>query len=351
MSIPPSSGLSAVLSVGARGDATTDQPQSAVAAIASRFNANALSEQSDTHRLSDKVSNLANRFGPTVLEEQKYPAVPSLRRPTTASTKPRAPPTREPFANHLDTSSTVSPNKVTNIVNESAGNVTNVAKIFDNGRDPLNKQVKAKKEDEEQTGFAVASNLFKKAEEDAKDPTESKVSSFAKMIESGARASRDGIEIPADNRIAGVAKNFSIEQNGKKKLEEDGKKGAIELEGVQVGNVRSMFENAVAKEEEKVEEELESRFTNATKLFESGASNDNIQVTDGRIKNMEESSTREIVETHIDNDKQLVQKDVLSEKIETHMVNNINDGDQGDTNVEASPQSRFADAARMFGGS
>lgn len=339
-------GLSSVLQPDASGDSA-----SGVAAMASRFNA--AHKEADSPKMSDKVSSIANRFGATVHDEPagKYTPAPSLRRPTSVGNAPKTGGTaRQPFLNHVDEEEEAERKKrqqQEDIIQESAGSVGNVAKIFDTGSTtaPLNKG----EENSGENGASVASNflsaknLFKKAEENTSDKQESKVSSFAKLIDTNATTARNPVDIPADNAIAGVAKQFETTKNG------TANKPGLQQQVTQVetainagiGDVVSKFEN-IKKEEEsgdnqkEKEESLESRFANAAKLFESGSANTSNAQEPPKFSAMASKNTSEPEPEPTPKPQQEAPQE-KEEKAEEEEVSSV--------------QSRFADAARMFGGS
>lgn len=335
-----------------------------MAAIASRFNAAAASN-GDRGGLSDKVSSLANRFGPTIHDEQpsKYPPSPSLRRPLTSSTRARTPSVRRPFLNHVgrDSSSTNKSGKGIGgseaiVTQQSAGSVNNVAKIFDTHStvNPLNKDSSANTNGSERTSFINAKNLFRNAEENQDKQFESKVSSYAKLIDSNEAIARNPGEIPEDNAIADVAKNFDVNNNKdasttkSKDAMQATDKGKVKLDGISGFGEDSL-----------------NRFSSAAKLFESGLSSSSLSddiPTTPNVSNDDKDLPTQTVNSDVD---AVPAKTVANNvpttdttKIESETDSKPPPTIENEPNVEQmieekkvlSVRSSFADAARVFGG-
>lgn len=290
---------------------------SAVSSIASRFNASgSMSASADEeggggNRVSEKVSDIATRFGKTVDQaptsaassassRQRLPQIPRVTSPRAAAGRPPA--RADNAASAGDTE---------RVVAERPGKVNDVAKRFAGGAEEDNTAA-------QQGGFASAHDRFRRAEEAERRPSASRVSSFARAFESGAHASFDADD-STDRHVAGVARTFESkgterENTSRQPSVFDNAASKFQSSGTSAAPQRRQQRPLPAAEGRDPQpppeqlESLEQRFANATKLFESGA-----------------AST----------------KPIRAERptLDSH------DPD------EKSPQSRFADAARVFGGS
>lgn len=265
-------GLSAVLDTSSSKD---EKPPSAVSSIASQFNAAASKHDSidESKKVSDKVSDIATKFGKTVDE------TPPPKQYKSAAYV------------HKAHKATASKSLDANVISQSGGKVGDVMKRFANSEAPAGESAKP-------SDFANAHSLFRRAEEAESRPSETRVSSFAKRIEVGATASFDSES--SDRHVAGVTRAF--ESKGATSLRTHGVPPPNRPSGAPVSKPASG-----AREEEPVVDGLGKRFENAAKLFENGAAND-------------------------------------------HQVGLGPKGSAGESEDDASAQSRFADAAKVFGG-
>lgn len=294
-----------------------DSTSSGVASLASRFTQSNSMGEKDAIKLSDKVSDLAGRFGATVDKDSSKPFLSNAAR----GGKYRAAAAAVKAAKAAEEDARV--------VAELPGKVGDVAKRFTRST-----EVSTTDHDKDATpAFASAADRFRRAEQDELRPAESRVSAFAKRIESGAATTFDS---PAgvERKVAGVARSFESKSAGQPPQPERTKAPSStsgSATGI-AGLARSRFDTTGEKdndkqkprpireggpgatppgeEEEKGQlESSESRFANATKLFESGRANPERQLN--AVAPSEDTDT---------------------------------DGKQ------SSAQSRFADAARVFGG-
>lgn len=241
-------GLSAALSSSLSSSSSSPKPLSAVSSMASQFKI-AASKPSSTHdakKVSDKVSDIATRFGTTI---DDAPGAAKLHVPAYR----RKPPVTKPAD--------------PTVITESGGKVTDVAKRF--AQSAAESATATRDADGDQGGFASAHDRFRRAEELEKKPTESLVSSFAKRIEVGASASFDAPDA-TERHVAGVTRTF--ESKG------------TELEPRTapprhpVGATSSKFEApraapAPAAAKGAAEEPQSNSFANVSKLFEGGDAN------------------------------------------------------------------------------
>lgn len=271
--------------------ATTAKPsdvgETGVAAIASRFNAAAAAAAMERRRgPANRVSSLANMFGTTIHDEDpnKYPRPASLRRPLTASTRPKAPPVKQPFLNHIGKEG-FQKKSTSEVVEQSAGSVNNVAKIFDDQSvDPLNKDTSDANSTEtaEESSFLIAKNLFKNAEADQLNQGESKVEASAKLIESNestanepAKKSSDDVSVDAvktsvDSKADDVSKpdNTQADANGTEEKSDETTNGE-EPEESSFLRAKNLFKNAEAKQ-------METKTESSTKTNNSNESTEEV---------------------------------------------------------------------------
>lgn len=315
-------GLSDALGRSESGDSTKSGDSvtaAGVASLASRFaQSNSVGEK-DTAKVSDKVSNLAGRFGSIVDKDAPMPfmtAAPKGGKYRAAAAAAKAAKAAEEDAR---------------VVAELPVKVGDVAKKFAH-----TKEKPSPDHDHDATpAFASAADHFRRAEQDHLRPAESRVSAFAKRIESGSATTFDS---PAgvERKVAGVARTFESKSAGQPPQPERSKHSAPASGVSNSATVlaRSTFDAAGDKDKDKQKqrpirerapgvtvredeqddqrqmESSESRFASATKLFESGRANPERQL-----------------------DKATASADV------------------GGGESQTSAQSRFADAARVFGGS
>lgn len=305
-----------------RGDSPAqsgDSATSGVASLASRFTQSNTTGEKDTVKLSEKMSDLAGRFGSTVDKDSSKPLLSS----GTRGGKYRA------AAAAAKASKAAEENA--RVVAELPGKVGDVAKKFAQSKEAPSTDHHHHHDDT--PAFASAADHFRRAEQDQLRPAESRVSAFAKRIESGATATFDS---PAgvERKVAGVARSFESKSVGQPPRPERTKASSSASSIGAAAPARSRYDTVMEKdkdmdkqkqrpireggpastslieEEEKGQfESSESRFANATKLFESGRANPERQL------NAASSSDNASAEDE-----------------------------------QSSAQSRFADAARVFGG-
>lgn len=217
-----------------------------VSSIVSRFDSN--SAQDEGNRLSKKVSDIANRFG-SVVDNSKPSPLPAKK----FVPKPK-----------------ISPEK--KVVEEKRQAVNDITKKF--SRTDI--------EDKKESQFASAADAFRKREEADKKPPESRVSAFARQLDSGSKQGDDD----ATTKVAGTTRAFeSAETTGgmasvlsrfesRDTAPNKGKGGEAPTEKQRFATATKLFENGKGpeKKEEAAEEgSAQQRFADAAKLFSGGS--------------------------------------------------------------------------------
>lgn len=300
---------------------SVDGNVSGVASIASKFSRSDNTSKEDGIKLSDKVSDLAGRFGTTV---DKDPA-------KALAARNAIPPGGKYRAAAAAVKNSRVAEEEARVLTEASGKVEDVAKRF---AQPSGANVKKSNEDDSMPAFASAADRFRRAEQADVRPEESRVSAFAKRIESGTSGSFDtggGTE----RKVAGVARTFESKTTSAssqldraplpttKSVSLTAAKSTRTKPETSTGEVKAKPKAKPIREQKqgdehygessRIEEDgesLESRFANATKLFQSGRANP-----------------------------------------ERETNTNLSNSEGGDPEDQASSsQSRFADAAKVFGG-
>lgn len=251
---------------------------------------------SNSARVSDKVSDLMTRFGSSD-KIMPFPPPSSSSSSLTSKTLSRSDPNKQ---RHVERVKSAPLNGDERVVEERPQKVGDVAKRFNSNSETAKPPSEG--------GFASAHDRFRRAEEAERRPTETRVSSFAKRIESGSKSF--DASSSSERHVAGVARAFESKGTESKTVTDQPASFDSVVSKFESGDFSDInLGSRTSRHTDNQVEELESlgeRFANATKLFESGAaSNANPK-----------------------------RKQTGSEE----------------TN-EKSSQSRFADAARVFGGS
>lgn len=379
----------------------SDANSSGVAAIANRFNTGAMASDVDgEHKLSDRVSSMANRFGSTVADNPNGPRFRQSIRYTRPLDMSKYKAVTEAPSDSDNRRSSARAASGSTVVNESAKSVGDVAAMFNTSSGFLNngKDTNDNEDgDDEGEGsrFANAKNLFLKAETQGEEPQESKVSSFARKIESDASSSREAIEVPEDGKLIDMTSMY--EANSKKnnsavsmKPKSSTTAATIQQKSTvstatasRVGERASALERTGTKDDNENEESnqvesLGNRFANATKLFESGQANslnngDAAQPAAAKLSQLtslvstESSTSTTSSSAAVDTVDTVANKASVkvadtedaskkSQVADTPVVALTEKADAGaDADADAgtdpsTPSSRFANAARMFGG-
>lgn len=379
----------------------SDANSSGVAAIANRFNTGAMAADIDgggEHKLSDRVSAMANRFGSTVADNPNGPRFRQSIRYTRPLDMSKYKAVTEPPSESDNRRSSARAASGSTVVQESAKSVGDVAAMFNTSSGFLNNGKDADGNDEgdnngEASRFANAKNLFLQAETQGEEPQESKVSSFARKIESDASSSREAIEVPEDGKLIDMTSMYEAnskknDSSGSMTAKSSTTAATIQKSTVsnatasRFGEQASAFERTGTSDDNESDkssqvESLGNRFANATKLFESGQANslnngDAVQPDAAKLSQLTslvsaESSTSTTFTSSSPPDTTTANKASVtsadtedannkSEVADTPMVALAEKADAGaDADAEAgtdpsTPSSRFANAARMFGG-
>lgn len=376
----------------------SDANSSGVAAIANRFNTGAMASDVDgggEHKLSDRVSAMANRFGSTVADNPNGPRFRQSIRYTRPLDMSKYKAVTEPPSDSDNRRNSARAASRSTVVQESAKSVGDVAAMFNTSSGFLNDGKDADDNDEdgndgETSRFANAKNLFLKAETQGEEPQESKVSSFARKIESDASSSREAIEVPEDGKLIDMTSMY--EANSKK----NGSAGSVkpksstatatiqnstgsDATASRVGERASVLERTGTNDDNESDksnqvESLGNRFANATKLFESGQANslNNGDVAQPGAAKLSQLTSLVSTESSTSTTSSSV-PDTTAVKAsvttaDTEDANNKNEvadtpavalAEKADAGADAAsdagtdpstPSSRFANAARMFGG-